>query len=181
MLRRSLALVLAFSATATAAEPAPRSPETIVATFCTACHGAQLTGERAPSLLDDRWLHGSDDASVLRSIAEGFPLLGMPGYGAVLSTTEQRDLLAYLRRQAAEFAAGRIAPPPPPPAEPVESQLHSFRIETLVEGLVRLFGCLEVVRLRARTRARHIGVLLTARARASPVACSCLCTPAQVL
>ncbi len=140
MLRRSLALVLAFSATATAAEPDPRSPETIVATFCTACHGAQLTGERAPSLLDDRWLHGSDDASVLRSIAEGFPLLGMPGYGAVLSTTEQRDLLAYLRRQAAEFAAGRIAPPPPPPAEPVESQLHSFRIETLVEGLERPWG-----------------------------------------
>lgn len=134
----SLSLVLPHSATA--AEPAPRSPETIVSTFCTACHGAQLTGERAPSLLDDRWLHGSDDASILRSIAEGFPLLGMPGYGAVLTTTEQRDLLAYLRRQAAEFAAGRIAPPPAPPAEAIESQLHSFRIETLVEGLERPWG-----------------------------------------
>ena len=139
ILRLLLAGLFSSLALVAAAEP-PRSPEVIVATFCASCHGPNLLGERAPSLLDARWDHGADDASVLRAITEGFPLLGMPPFGAVLTSVEQTELLAHLRRQAAEFAAGRIAPPPPPPAEPIDGQLHTFRIETLAEGLERPWG-----------------------------------------
>ena len=122
-----------------AAEP-PRAPEVLVAAICATCHGPTLTGGSGPNLLDDRWNHGADDAGLLTSIRDGWPATGMPGFREALTSDEQRALVAYLRQQGGEYAAGRIQAPPPPPAEPIESELHTFRVETWVDGLELPWG-----------------------------------------
>src|SRR5438128_5762945 len=43
---------------------------------CAACHGVSAApGPVAPSLFDDRrqWAHGIDDASIVKSIRDGYP------------------------------------------------------------------------------------------------------------
>jgi cytochrome c5 len=138
-MRASLLLGLVLPLGVLAAEPAP-APEVLVATICATCHGPTLMGGSGPNLLDDRWNHGADDAGLLTSIRDGWPATGMPGFRDALSSDEQRALVGYLRQQGGEYAAGRVKAPPPPPAEPIESELHTFRVETWVDGLDTPWG-----------------------------------------
>lgn len=130
------ALSPAAFAQAPAPQPAPRDPPTLATQLCAGCHGPHLTGGTAPNLLDDVWKHGADDASVLRAINDGFPQAGMAGFGAVLTEKEQRDMLAYLRRRARQYALGGIPLNVPPPAVvPFTSERHAFRLETFAAPL----------------------------------------------
>src|SRR5512134_548177 len=40
----------------------------LVAQFCASCHGPTLQGGSAPSLMDDDWKYGADDASIAANI-----------------------------------------------------------------------------------------------------------------
>src|SRR5436309_1856218 len=102
--RVSLAAALLATASTARAETAPRDPAKICAEVCSTCHGANLTGNAGPNLLDANWNHGGDDASVLRSIRRGYPESNMPSFEGVFSEAELHGLVAYLRQQGAEFA-----------------------------------------------------------------------------
>ncbi len=117
-----------------------RPPEKIVAEVCAGCHGPLLTGANGPNLLD--WLnhHGNDDASVRASIVDGWAANGMPAFGTVLAPGEVDALVAFIRRQRAEFNAGRIKPPLPPDSFAVDSERQSFRVETVVGNLETPWG-----------------------------------------
>jgi aldose sugar dehydrogenase len=126
---------------ATTAFPAPnREPSVIVATICANCHGRTLTGSAGPNLLDAYWNHGGDDASILRSIRQGWPESGMPPFQDLLTSPEQQALVAYIRHQGDEFAAGRITLPAAPPDQVIRSELHTFRLETVVPNLDTPWG-----------------------------------------
>ncbi len=131
---------LACSAATYAAGSADRSAESIATTLCAACHGPHLTGGSGPNLLDERWNHGGQDADIAHSIAQGCPASGMPAFGPILSSNEQKSLVGYLRQQQRAFAAGEIPLPPPPPEDPIDSELHRFRIETIATGLDMPWG-----------------------------------------
>jgi len=131
---------LACSAATYAAGSADRSAESIATTLCAACHGPHLTGGSGPNLLDERWNHGGQDADIAHSIAQGWPASGMPAFGPILSSNEQKSLVGYLRQQQRAFAAGEIPLPPPPPEDPIDSELHRFRIETIATGLDMPWG-----------------------------------------
>src|SRR6185312_9156850 len=122
------------------AQTAPRDPAKISAELCATCHDATLTGKVGPNLLDAFWNHGSDDESILRSIRRGWPESGMPGFGSALSDAEQRALVAYIRKQSGEFAAGRVKIPPPPTDVTVESERAKFRLVTFVDRLDTPWG-----------------------------------------
>src|SRR5688572_16198651 len=64
---------------------------------CASCHGANLQGGLAPSMLDDVWTHGGDDESLARSIREGMPEKGMPGWKQKLSDNEVRAMVIFIR------------------------------------------------------------------------------------
>lgn len=143
----ALLLCFCFSTPLTAAETpaapplaAPRPAARIAAEMCAGCHGPNLVGAAAPNLLDSIWVHGADDASVLKSIREGFPQTGMAPFGAALSEAEQTAMVAYIRAQARRFAFGQIAAPPPPDVATFKSELQEFRFETFAGPLDTPWG-----------------------------------------
>ncbi|HXN11027.1 MAG TPA: PQQ-dependent sugar dehydrogenase [Steroidobacteraceae bacterium] len=121
------------------AEAPPAGTETFVQ-YCAGCHGTEADGGRGPSLLSPRYAHGVDDASVTRTIREGFPEAGMPAFATALSDTQIDGLVALLRQK-------REAPPPPStrldvaqsyqpigiPKGVVRTELHDFRVQTVAE------------------------------------------------
>jgi glucose/arabinose dehydrogenase len=133
--RFALALIAASGAAfAPAAES--RDPARLSTELCVGCHGPNLNGGPAPSLLDNEWKHGSDDESILRSIREGFPQANMPPYAQILNSDEQRAMLAYIRRLGRQFALGSIPPAVPPPASiTLSSERHAFKLETFAGPL----------------------------------------------
>ncbi|MCE2447821.1 MAG: cytochrome c [Candidatus Latescibacteria bacterium] len=60
--------------------------------YCADCHGPAMDGGMASSLIDGRWDYGASNAAI-------FPEDGMPGFGAVMDTT-QIDALVRLMREA---------------------------------------------------------------------------------
>lgn len=132
-------LLLAAAATVHA-QSAPRDPAKITTELCATCHAATLTGNAGPNLLDRFWNHGGDDESILRSIRRGWPESGMPGFGNALSETEQRALVAFIRKQGEEFAAGRLTLPPPLVDITVRSERATFRLETVIDHLDTPWG-----------------------------------------
>ena len=67
-------------------------------TYCIACHGANLAGGLAPSMVDDAWNYGNSDAEITAVIKNGIADVAMPGFGDSLSVRDMADLLAYIRR-----------------------------------------------------------------------------------
>ncbi|MHA6344204.1 cytochrome-c oxidase, cbb3-type subunit III [Roseivivax sp. CAU 1761] len=104
----------------------------LFATYCTACHGQDGTGNRdlgAPDLTDAIWLYGSDADSVATLIAEG-PFGVMPPWGERLGEPSVRALAAYVHQlgggeepEAQTAGAGDPeATPVPVRAEPSDVQ-----------------------------------------------------------
>lgn len=143
-LRALSALVLTasaplFSPVAQAAQA--REPARLATEFCVGCHGPNLAGGPAPNLLDGVWKSGGDDDSILRAIREGNPQANMPPFKAVLSDEEQRGMLAYIRRLGRQYALGAIpATLPPPDSITLQSEKHTFRLETVAAPLDTPWG-----------------------------------------
>lgn len=170
-MKKFLLLALSLSTTAFAADVPARPPEQITATLCATCHGATLTGGSGPNLLDDRWSHGGDEASLLRSLRDGWPATGMPAFRDTFTPTELNALVVFLKHQGAEYAAGRIVAPPPPPPETVESELQTFRVETWVDGLEIPWGMafLPDGRMLVTERAGRLRIVENGKLLAAPI------------
>ena len=54
------------------------------AQLCASCHGTDLKGNIAQSLLDGSWQFGSRSADIFRAIKFGNPQAGLPSWKAVL-------------------------------------------------------------------------------------------------
>lgn len=133
---RILLAVLASLLVAAAPAADSRDPAKLALELCVGCHGPNLAGANAPSLIDDQWKYGSDDASILRAIRDGFPQVNMPPFAAALSEGEQRGILGYIRRLNRQFALGLINTPLEPPAQvTLRSERHTFRLETFAGPL----------------------------------------------
>jgi glucose/arabinose dehydrogenase len=82
---------------------------------CASCHGKNLSGAMAPSLIDNQWLTDGSDKALANVIKQGIPSAGMPAFAATLSDQQIRILVVYIReagegaqsRQQAESALGK--------------------------------------------------------------------------
>lgn len=151
---------------------APRDPTQICTELCANCHGKTLTGGAGPNLLDEFWNHGGDDASILRSIRDGWPESGMPAWGQAFSEEELRGLVAYLRQQRDAFAAGRITLPPPPVDQMISSERQTFRLETYIDNLDTPWGIafLPEGKMLVTERPGRLRVIENGRLEPKPVA-----------
>src|SRR5919112_3901304 len=63
---------------------------------CAGCHGIDLSGGRASSLFDQKWLARMDDDRLVRVIRAGLPGAGMPSFND-LSEEQIRQLIYHIR------------------------------------------------------------------------------------
>ncbi len=108
---------------------------------CASCHGAGMEGAQAPSMLDDVWTTGKgDDASLAAVIREGRVDKGMPAFGTLLSDEDVRAMVVYIRETAGKAKTAGTTYAAPAPNVVVPSQKHTFRLETVVEGVTTPWG-----------------------------------------
>ena len=82
------------------------------AQLCVTCHGQNAQGLVGPDLTNDYWKHGCDLPSLMISVKQGFPQLGMPAYGSGnrLTDLELQQLASYLISLRGTDPAGAKAP-----------------------------------------------------------------------
>jgi glucose/arabinose dehydrogenase len=117
-----------------------RDVERLYADSCANCHGPKLTGAQGPSLVDDEWKHGSDDASIAKSIHDGQPAAGMPPFGGALSGQDIRALVIYIREEGAKARRAHTTMAKPAGNISVASELHAFRLETVTSKVDEPWG-----------------------------------------
>src|SRR5688572_3742396 len=128
-----VAALLIPLATVFAQNPRPKGKiNDTYAQLCANCHGKNLEGGQAQSMLDDVWTAGGDDESLARSIRNGFPEKGMPAWGAAIPEKEIRAMVIYLREQRALHQRGLLKFPGPVESATIASQLHTFQMDTWI-------------------------------------------------
>ncbi|MBI5423948.1 MAG: PQQ-dependent sugar dehydrogenase [Opitutae bacterium] len=132
----SLACTLAASAQTDAVR---RDIGKFYAQNCAACHGRNLQGGLAPSLLDDQWLHGDRDEDIARVIRDGVND-AMDGYRDELSEADIRAMVIFIREKRAGFSSSESRPARPQPTEPIASERHRFKLETVADRLSTPWG-----------------------------------------
>ncbi|MDI1248586.1 MAG: PQQ-dependent sugar dehydrogenase [Lacunisphaera sp.] len=105
----------------------------IYAKICANCHGKNLEGALAPSMLDDVWSHGGDDASLAALISNGDLDKGMPAFDSLMTEGDIRTMVIYIREQRAAFSRKRVTQPTP--QDIVGAGGERFRIETIADKL----------------------------------------------
>ena len=105
------------------------------AELCANCHGKNLEGAQAPSMLKETWLHGGDDESLAKSIRNGFPEKGMPAWGVAIPEKEIRAMVIYIREMRAKNEREHTEFAKPAESIAVKSQLHAYKLDTWVDGL----------------------------------------------
>jgi len=109
-------------------EEITKDPNALFQQLCLNCHD----GGKAPRLRDGDFKHGWDDASLTRSIRDGYPGTGMPAFGPTLAATDIQALVVLLH----ERMAGTVVPETNVPIDPSvihHSELQAYRIETIVD------------------------------------------------
>ena len=101
--------------------------------LCASCHGRELEGGTAPSLLDDEWIHGYRDEDKARVIREGVEGMDMMGYSAVLSEEDIRSLVIYLREKKLLKEQEGVLEKVSAKEGVISSELVSFRMEEVLE------------------------------------------------
>ncbi len=76
--------------------------EHVFKSTCASCHGQELTGGMASSLLDNQWITDGSDKALASAIANGIEKAGMPAFAASLSEEQIRTLVVYIREAAAK-------------------------------------------------------------------------------
>ncbi len=100
---------------------------------CASCHGTDMAGGPASSLVDGIWRYGGDDSSVAASIRKGHPEAGMPAMEKDLDAPEIRALVIYIRERAASVETAHTKYNAPVPGAIVQGENSSFKLEPVME------------------------------------------------
>lgn len=129
---RPLCLLLVLFSTALASAEQETNDDrsaAIYAARCASCHGPQMQGGSAQSMVDGVWQFGSGDNELVRNIKFGISAVGMPNYGPAYSNKEIKGLVRYIRetekRQGAE---------PPPLPEKLYARDYDVAVSVWVDG-----------------------------------------------
>ena len=112
-----------------------RSGEAIYQTYCATCHGLNLEGGKAQSLIKEIWQFGGQRYAMRDHVNFGIPTVGMPAFGAALTSEEVDNVLDFVvSKQGVEPTANPSARREVP--KKVETELNTLEVEVLVsEGL----------------------------------------------
>ncbi|HTU46118.1 MAG TPA: PQQ-dependent sugar dehydrogenase [Bryobacteraceae bacterium] len=102
--------------------------------YCASCHGVDMAGGSASSLVDGIWRYGGDDASVADSIRNGHSEAGMPAMANDFDAPEIRGLVIYIREREASFKTAHTKYNAPVPGAIVPSENASFKLQPVIES-----------------------------------------------
>ena len=138
--------------------------------YCISCHGQDLKGGVAQSLIDGSWQFGARKSDVFRSIKFGHPSFGMPSWGAVFEDEEIMDLADYLIANELQSADDDKSLP-----STIETLDYMLTTEVVVEGLENPWGIafldeknFLVTERPGRLRVYHDGKLASAPVENTP-------------
>ena len=98
--------------------------------YCSNCHGLNLEGGNAQSLVDGIWQFGAGRSYMFRNTKYGIQHLGMPSYESSLSDEEINSVVTFLLEE--EQKAGVSKPPTP---EAIETQDYKLKVEVIADNL----------------------------------------------
>lgn len=102
----------------------------LYAEYCARCHGKNLEGGKAPSLIDGVWMYGTGRSQLERNIRFGIVQQGMPAFNDALSRDQIRAITEYISEK--ENSAGIVKPPLP---DRIDTYDYEIQIEKFAEGL----------------------------------------------
>ncbi|MDK2596214.1 PQQ-dependent sugar dehydrogenase [Pseudoalteromonas obscura] len=85
--------------------------EDIFKNNCASCHGAQLQGAMAGSLLDTQWITDGSDKALANAIKNGLLDRGMPAFGHALTEQTIRTLVVYIRETSYNADTAKLKTP----------------------------------------------------------------------
>lgn len=112
------------------AQPA-ETGEQLYQRACASCHGAELRGGQAQSLVDAIWQFGSGRGDIIRNIKHGIPDFSMPSFEATMTDKQINNILDFLL--AAEKTAGVRKPPPP---EKISTLDYEVEVKVWAKNLI---------------------------------------------
>lgn len=104
---------------------------------CTVCHGDNLEGTAIGVPLIGDLRHGDSFDEIVSSISNGYAPAGMPAWNETLSRTDIRNLALFITESRANinYSDFNYDTAMELPTGVVESEVHNFRFETVVEDL----------------------------------------------
>ncbi len=142
------------------------------AQYCATCHGADMDGGMASSLVDGQWEFGDSREDIYRSIADGIPEAGMPAYRDVLD--ERQINLIVDAIQGVEYVpVSRVVEDEPEEYEVLETLDYDVRVEVWVgEGLEVPWGIdfLDASRALVTERAGRLRLVENGQLHPDPIA-----------
>ncbi|NUM55616.1 MAG: PQQ-dependent sugar dehydrogenase [Candidatus Hydrogenedentes bacterium] len=103
--------------------------------FCAQCHGADLRGGNAQSMVDGVWQFGDGKWYLTSNVKHGITDLGMPAYESSMSDAQIGAVVDYILSVEKSTGAAK----PPPPAE-VQTQDYHVKVDQWVQGLKDPWG-----------------------------------------
>jgi len=98
--------------------------------YCATCHGDDLNGGMAASLIDGDWQFGSKSSHHFRNIKFGIGERGMPAFSDALSDDDIRDVLAYIQDKEK-----KSPPNPAKTADKLQTLDYKVEMQVWVSGL----------------------------------------------
>ncbi len=103
--------------------------------YCVSCHGNDLKGGVAQSLLDGSWQFGARKNDIFRSIKFGHPAFGMPSWGSVFADEEIMEMADYLMETEMKPTEAELALP-----GTIETLDYILQIEEIAGDLENPWG-----------------------------------------
>jgi glucose/arabinose dehydrogenase len=106
---------------------------------CVACHGRNLEGGAAGSLVDGAWKFGGDDAQIAETIREGRKGTAMASFKPLLTEEQIWRLVVLIRQEEAE---AKEHPPMivDPDGAVIRSEKQAFKLEVVARDLETPWG-----------------------------------------
>ncbi|RVU24766.1 PQQ-dependent sugar dehydrogenase [Sandaracinomonas limnophila] len=105
--------------------------------YCASCHG-----EKVEAFVDRNWKHGKTKSDFVNSITKGYPDLGMPTWGEILSKEEINDLAELINKNLATVDQYKFANKPS--SNIFKSEDITVQLDTIATGFESPWGFVQL-------------------------------------
>ncbi|MDP6536770.1 MAG: PQQ-dependent sugar dehydrogenase [Gammaproteobacteria bacterium] len=104
---------------------------------CAVCHGENLEGAAQGTPLRGTLRHGESMDELITNISSGYEDSGMPTWRDIFTPIQIRGIAMYILETRANmgYVTSNFEMPLTVPEDEIESELHNFRLETLISDL----------------------------------------------